>query len=251
MAVEFPRCALCRVHVHAGENVVFRPDGRVSHVSCPPVICSVCSRSIRPDEPIRRDGERLVHGNCWVRRYRTERRAVDSIAPAAVGVAVIIRERIAAGTLPPPRRAGETAWGGPGSGAACDGCDRAIPSTAVECEVEVAGQKLRFHRACLAAWQAEAGPGPAAIGGGSGAAPATVIFDQRVACRARRERRAYEELMLATAETRVLCEAVRARSAAARARSCWLRAASERLRRGTATTTTGTLGAIGAAGLQG
>ena len=248
MAVEFPRCAVCRVYVHAGENVVFRPDGRVSHVSCPPVICSVCSRSIRPDEPIRRDGEGLVHGNCWVRRYRTERRAVDGIAPAAVGIAAIIRERIAAGTLPPPRRAGETAWGGPGSGAACDGCDRAIPSTAVECEVEVAGQKLRFHRACLAAWQAEAGPGPAAIGGGSAAGPATVIFDQRVA---RGTRHAYEELMLATAETLLLCEAARARSVAARARSYRLRAASERLRRGTATTTTGTLEVVGVGGLQG
>jgi hypothetical protein len=239
MAVEFPRCAVCRVHVQAGQNVVFRPDGRVSHVACPPVICSVCSRSIRPDEPIRRDGEGLVHGNCWVRRYRTERRAVESTAPAVVGVAAMIRERIAAGTLPAPRRAGETAWGGPGSGAPCAGCDRGIPSTAVECEVEVAGQTLRFHRACLAAWQAEAGPGPAAIGGGSAAGPATVIFDQRVARRARRERRAYEELLLATAETQLLCEAVRARSAVARARSCRLRAASERLRKGTATTTAG------------
>ena len=74
MTSELPRCASCRIRVDVGQNVVFRADGRVHHVECPVVLCTVCSRSIRPDEPIRRDGDGLIHSNCWVRRYRTEQR---------------------------------------------------------------------------------------------------------------------------------------------------------------------------------
>ena len=53
------------------QNVVFRVDGRVRHFDCPPVICPVCTRSVRPDDPIRRDERQIVHGNCWIRRHRT------------------------------------------------------------------------------------------------------------------------------------------------------------------------------------
>ena len=67
---EFPRCASCRVGIEPGQNVVFRTDGRVTHVECPEVVCPVCDRHIGPGDPIRRNGDELLHGNCWVTRYR-------------------------------------------------------------------------------------------------------------------------------------------------------------------------------------
>ena len=67
---EFPRCAVCRVGIEPGENVTFRTDGRVEHVDCPEVVCPVCTRKIFPGDPIRRNGEEMLHGNCWVKRYR-------------------------------------------------------------------------------------------------------------------------------------------------------------------------------------
>ena len=70
MAAELPTCAVCRLRVQAGQNIVFRADGRVHHSECPTVICPVCARAIAPGHPIRRDGEQLVHGNCWMKRYR-------------------------------------------------------------------------------------------------------------------------------------------------------------------------------------
>ena len=67
---DLPRCASCRVQVEPGQNVVFRTDGRVAHVECPEVTCPVCSRKIYPGDPIRRNGDEMLHGNCWVKRYR-------------------------------------------------------------------------------------------------------------------------------------------------------------------------------------
>ena len=70
MSPEFPWCAICRVKIEPGVNFVFRVDGRVKHVECPPVPCAECGGTIKSDTPIRRDGERLLHAHCWVRRYR-------------------------------------------------------------------------------------------------------------------------------------------------------------------------------------
>ena len=67
---EFPRCAMCRVWVKPGQRVMFRSDGRVAHVDCPEVTCPVCTRQIFPGEPIRRNGEEMLHGNCWLKRQR-------------------------------------------------------------------------------------------------------------------------------------------------------------------------------------
>jgi hypothetical protein len=226
------------MHVQAGENVVFRRDGRVTHLECPPVICSVCSRSIRPDEPIRRDGESLVHGNCWVRRYRTQRRAAE-IAVAYSDVANAIRDRIAAGVLPPPvnGNGNGTVWAGQGSGRTCDGCERPIPSSAVECGINAGTRTLRFHRACLVAWQAQVRMAPPAIGGGSAASPWTVVFDLGVAKDVCQASSAYEELVLAGAETRAMCQAARERSAAARAATRRLRQGARCLRASSAAVT--------------
>jgi hypothetical protein len=67
---EFPRCAMCRVAIAPGQNVIFRADGRVAHIDCPEVTCPVCARKIVPGDPIRRNGEEILHGNCWLKRYR-------------------------------------------------------------------------------------------------------------------------------------------------------------------------------------
>jgi hypothetical protein len=70
MSPDLPRCAVCRLTIQAGDNVVFREDGRVHHSVCRPVSCPVCDGVVRPHDPIRRDGDLLVHGRCWARRYR-------------------------------------------------------------------------------------------------------------------------------------------------------------------------------------
>jgi len=70
MSVELPRCVRCRVAVEVGLSVVFRPDGRVEHATCPEVFCPVCGRTIAPGTPIRREGEQILHANCWVKRFR-------------------------------------------------------------------------------------------------------------------------------------------------------------------------------------
>ena len=213
---------MCRVHVRVGQSIVFRDDGRVNHVACPAVLCAVCSGSIRPDEPIRRDGDGLVHSHCWVRRYRTEQR--NSVPEPRPDVLAVIRARVAAGSLPRALRTNGKAWAGQGSGRPCDGCDKPVPLSGVECEIALGDRTLRFHRACLVAWQDDLG-GPAAqgIGGGSAAAPWTQIFDLRIARRARHERAAREELRIVVAETHAHCVAVRVRSVAARALASSLR----------------------------
>jgi hypothetical protein len=85
MAADLPRCATCRVNIQAGQNVVFRIDGRVQHVECPQVLCPVCLRDVRPGDPIRRDGENLVHANCWMRRQRSGGGAAGAAPPIRGG----------------------------------------------------------------------------------------------------------------------------------------------------------------------
>lgn len=72
MGVALPRCVTCRTSIRPGQNVVFRQDGRVEHVACPDVVCAVCNRAIKRDEPIRRDGDALLHAYCWWRRSGRE-----------------------------------------------------------------------------------------------------------------------------------------------------------------------------------
>lgn len=88
MAAEFPRCARCRVSIQAGQNVVFRIDGRVQHVECPEVLCPVCQRRVQPGDPIRRDGDNLLHGNCWMRRLRSSGEPGGAARPIAGGAGV-------------------------------------------------------------------------------------------------------------------------------------------------------------------
>jgi hypothetical protein len=74
MAFEFPRCSMCRVTIQSGEPVIFGRDGRVQHTTCPTVTCPTCGLAILPAQPIRRDGETMLHGNCWAKHYRALRR---------------------------------------------------------------------------------------------------------------------------------------------------------------------------------
>jgi hypothetical protein len=73
MTAELPRCAVCRVPIETGQNVLFRRDGRVQHAEGPKVICPVCGVAVLPAQPTRRDGDRRVHANCWMRVHRTSR----------------------------------------------------------------------------------------------------------------------------------------------------------------------------------
>lgn len=69
MSPQLPTCARCRVRVQVGQDVTFSIDGRVEHLQCPEVICPPCSRVIEPGQRIRRDGEQILHGDCWMRRF--------------------------------------------------------------------------------------------------------------------------------------------------------------------------------------
>ena len=61
MSAEFPFCPICRVKITPGVNVMFRVDGRVEHVDCPPVACVDCGTR---DEP----SHRRAHGT--MQRHR-------------------------------------------------------------------------------------------------------------------------------------------------------------------------------------
>ena len=70
MLVQHPRCARCRVNIEPGQALLMRDDGRLEHATCPEVTCPVCTRTILPQTPIRRDGDEMVHANCYSRRLR-------------------------------------------------------------------------------------------------------------------------------------------------------------------------------------
>jgi hypothetical protein len=149
MTADLPRCAVCRVPIEPGQNVLFRSDGRVQHVACPEILCPVCSRPILPSEPIRRDGDQVLHGNCWARRTATPE--PRHVPPRRA----VIQARLAAGTLPTSRP--EKTWAGYGSGDPCDACGERIAAGEVEYEVGVPDwpTALRVHPECLGLWRAQ------------------------------------------------------------------------------------------------
>ena len=80
-------CPLCREPVSASQNVTFRADGRVEHVSCPiaprkplhalpakrftaGVACAACAMVIEPPESSLKDGTNLYHSQCLAERRR-------------------------------------------------------------------------------------------------------------------------------------------------------------------------------------
>jgi hypothetical protein len=229
--VELPRCASCRVKVKPGQDVVFRHDGRVEHAACPEVVCPACSRPVKPDDPIRRDGEALVHGNCWMARERaTKPPAKIGIPEVAVpepnGITSAVRAKLMAGAL--PRLDVQKVWAGLGKDAPCSGCDQRITRSEVEHEVYIGdGSSLRFHRTCLSVWQREVArdgdENRRQIAGGSAPSPWTLFFDLHIARDAHRSRAAYEELRAATAEgwliaSETMTRSRRIRQACSRAR---------------------------------
>jgi len=216
---DFPRCASCRVSIEPGQNVVFRPDGRVQHDVCAEVICPACARPIKPHEPIRRDGDGLVHSNCWLRLQRGPGKPAVKIAPAPPdGIVLLIRSKLAAGTL--PRVDAAKLWAGPGRGDACAGCDQPITRAEIEHEVDVPARgALRFHRNCLGIWQAQVARDGHEIRGGSAASPWTLLFDLEIARRAASDRAAHRELLAASAESCAMAAEGRARSGRVRART--------------------------------
>ena len=194
---KLPCCAVCRTGILAGQNALFRADGRTQHLVCPEVRCSVCGGTILPSDPIRRDGDALTHGNCWAKRHARCAGSAELLGSEALTVA--IRIKLKAGMLPvvEPRKV----WAGLGKELACNGCSRVIASTDVEYDVDrPGGGALRFHRNCLDVWQREVGKRAREIGGGSAALPWTLFFDLHIARRAAHDRAAHDECRTATAE---------------------------------------------------
>jgi hypothetical protein len=203
----------------------FSPDGRAHHVECPPVVCPVCSRTIAPNTPIRRDGEDLVHGNCWIRRYRQR---IGVSAPSDGGRIEIVRGRLAAGVLPSAEPT--KAWGGISTGSVCLGCASSILAGQIEYEVQFANAvQVRMHRSCYLVWEQERGAVRREISGGSSAASWTLLFDQGIAQRAASERWAVDELLSAAADAMACAVRIRARSRVLEAVSASLSAQHARL----------------------
>jgi hypothetical protein len=177
-------------------HVVFRADGRVQHVACPPVTCSMCSTEIVPNTPIRRDGETLVHSTCWMRHFR---QTSGITATPASELGELIRARLTARSVPstPPSQVRT----GVSHGATCAGCGGRIAVGVVEYEVQFADTVfVRFHRACYAMWNTERVASPRPIAGGSSASPWTLMFEQHIGRRAARDRDRHREFLLACVE---------------------------------------------------
>ena len=198
VAADFPRCSACRVTILPGMDTVFSADGRVHHLNCPQVICPVCSCEILPGAPIRRDGEAIVHGHCWMRRYRAR---VGVSMPADKYRADIVRARFASGAIPalePTKVCGGTSTSGDST---CAGCAERILVGQIEYEVQFANTLVfRLHRACYVIWQDERGSVPREIRGGSGYS--MLMFDDSVGQRAAWDRVAFTDFLLATSATR-------------------------------------------------
>jgi hypothetical protein len=68
-----------------------------------------------------------------------------------------IRTKVSSGALPsqPPRKS----WAGFGSGQFCDACDKPIPASEIEHEVDFENYPPhRFHATCLKIWSALVAP---------------------------------------------------------------------------------------------
>ena len=214
MTSDLPRCAVCRVSVKPGQNLVFRPDGRVNHVACPEVVCPVCACTIVPGDPIRRDHERPVHAKCWARQYHAAKWGVDVVTadgiPASDPLRAMVSAKLAAGIL--PRMRFDRVWTRLGTGSVCSACEGVIALGEVENKVfGPDGDALQFHRACYDVWQTEVAKPRRAIAGGSAGMPWTLLRDACVASRAR-----YKKLLVLTAETQLAATQVRTRSARTR-----------------------------------
>jgi hypothetical protein len=196
--------------IEPGINVVFRADGRVQHSVCPQVTCPVCSRAIQPHDPIRRDGDAILHGNCWLRRpSRTAEIAKPPAEADGNGDRTkVICAKLAAGML--PVIAPTKLWSRYGAGQVCDGCGERVPSGAVEYALDFSNAKaMRLHPDCHAIWEKERGRHMRGMAGGSTASPWTLVFDLRIARRAAADRAACAELLSACAETRAVAARTR------------------------------------------
>jgi hypothetical protein len=159
---------VCRARLEPGVDVAFTPDGRVHHLRCPRITCPVCSGDILPSEPIRRDADVLVHGNCWSRHERLR-----------LGVTGPDRDRVE--IIRVALDGGHQGVGGTSNGAVCGACTMRILAGSMEYEVEFARALLfRMHRDCSQLWQEEhRSVQPPEISGGSAASPSTSLMLRR------------------------------------------------------------------------
>jgi hypothetical protein len=208
MAAEFPLCSVCRSRIQPGDNVVFSADSRVHHLSCPKVLCPLCSLEILPQQPIRRDREVLVHGNCWARR---QEQSTGVLAPAPRDRTDIVRARLASGALPVAEPT--KLWGGMSTGSVCGGCTERIVPGQLEYELQFANAILfRLHRTCYVIWKEQHLSVRRAINGGSAAASWTSLFEHSIARCAGRDAKTFQELRVISAEVTSATRALRERS---------------------------------------
>jgi len=228
---ELPRCASCRVGVRPGDSFVFLPDGRVCHVACPEVMCPVCGRLINPTDPIRRDGEALLHGHCWMRRAQGVVGGQNGVGARREAIAA----KLMSGLL--PSAAPTKTWVGYAtSDKACDACGEQIPAGSVEHEVDFTDSPtLRLHSECFAAWQAQRDKRERGIGGGSAASPWTLLFDYGIAQHAAGDGAMFNELLIAGAQSMHAAAELRDTSTAVCATSAVLCARARELHRELAT----------------
>lgn len=168
--------------------MVFTPDGRVHHVQCPKVN--------RPAGAASGDG------------HRTD----------------LVRAKVALHALPswePNKILARTS-----EGSHCRGCDTPISMGQIEYELQFAdGLRLCLHHSCYVVWDHERrGGARRGIAGGSAASPWTLLFDDGIARRAAHDAVAFEELLMASAQTMFMAGATRGTAAALREDSQRLRA---------------------------
>ena len=127
---------------------------------------------------------------------------------------------------PTPARLGSTSSGG----AICNGCADRIFTGQIEYEVEFANALFfRLHRACYVSWEAERQTVRREIAGGSAASAWTFVFDYGIARRAAEDPVAFQELLVASAETMFMAAATRRSATALRQDSKRLRVTSASL----------------------
>jgi len=125
----------------------WRGRGPAGYVACP-TLCAVPNRT--PQLP----GRKLGLYETTIYLVGTDAMPLTQFESALRPLA---RDRISKGRL--PRKVRPPLWGGNGTGQLCALCDKTIPPSEVELEVEalVNGtlRTLRFHVLCESAWQLE------------------------------------------------------------------------------------------------
>jgi ribosomal protein L24E len=141
MATATTLCSICGYRIEPGQTGVLDVEGRVHHLRCePPLTCAGCGAAIAASDPLRREGDELLHAHCESTAATDRRRRS------------ILRIRIDAGAL--PRDCPPDASAGYSLGNVCSGCGDPIAAGTPEYAVE-GRLSARLHMQCYNAWREE------------------------------------------------------------------------------------------------